>query len=68
MEVEEEEEGIVNLGNFPSVFFASLPFFSKLLESFGSHILKIVDTHDVFSDRHLRYLSHNQRPSWFSLL
>ncbi len=29
----EEEEGIGNFGNFPSVFFASLPFFSLLLFS-----------------------------------
>jgi glycosyltransferase involved in cell wall biosynthesis len=41
-------------------------FFSRALELFGADVLKIIDTHDVFTDRHLKYLQNNQAPRWFS--
>lgn len=41
-------------------------FFSKVLELFGNRVLKIVDTHDVFTDRYKSYLKNGQTPQWFS--
>ena len=41
-------------------------FFSRVLECFGRDIVKIIDTHDIFSNRHRLYLENNQRPPWFS--
>lgn len=41
-------------------------FFSRVLELFGPDVLKIVDTHDVFTDRHLKYLQNGQTPQWYS--
>ncbi|KAF0191349.1 MAG: group 1 glycosyl transferase [Gammaproteobacteria bacterium] len=41
-------------------------FFSRILELFGNDVLKIVDTHDVFTDRHLKYLKNGQVPQWYS--
>lgn len=41
-------------------------FFSRVLELFGSNVLKVLDTHDVFTDRHLKYLENGQVPRWFS--
>jgi glycosyltransferase involved in cell wall biosynthesis len=41
-------------------------FMSRALLRFSSDVLKVIDTHDVFSNRHVRYLSHNQAPAWFS--
>lgn len=41
-------------------------FFSRVLELFGPDVLKIVDTHDVFTDRHLKYLQNGQVPQWYS--
>ena len=39
-------------------------FFSKALVCFPG-ALKILDTHDIFGDRHRLFLRHGQRPSWF---
>lgn len=41
-------------------------FFSKALECFPSSVLKIIDTHDIFSDRHKLYLNKGVKPQWFS--
>jgi glycosyltransferase involved in cell wall biosynthesis len=41
-------------------------FFSRVLELFGKDVLKIIDTHDVFTDRHLKYLDNKQAPRWYS--
>lgn len=41
-------------------------FMSKALEAFGPDVIKILDTHDCFADRHRRYLQHGQAPQWFS--
>ncbi len=40
-------------------------FFSKALCRFGDEVLKVIDTHDVFSDRHLKFLANNQHPTFF---
>jgi len=41
-------------------------FLSRALECFDADVLKIIDTHDVFTDRHLHYLSIGERPRWYS--
>lgn len=40
-------------------------FFSKALECFGDQVLKIIDTHDVYTDRHLMYLENQKDPHWY---
>lgn len=41
-------------------------FFSKALVNFGNETLKILDTHDVFSNRHKKFLAQGKKPIWFS--
>jgi glycosyltransferase involved in cell wall biosynthesis len=41
-------------------------FLSKALLHFGSQTLKIIDTHDIFTNRFQLYLNNNQAPQWFS--
>ncbi|MFH2066083.1 MAG: glycosyltransferase family 4 protein [Pseudomonadota bacterium] len=41
-------------------------FFSKALTCFPKHVLKIVDTHDVLTDRHKIYLRNDKKYNWFS--
>ena len=41
-------------------------FLSRALECFDANVLKIIDTHDVFTNRHLHYFSKGERPRWFS--
>jgi len=41
-------------------------FFSKALECFPNHVLKIIDTHDVMTNRHRIYLQNNCDYRWFS--
>jgi hypothetical protein len=41
-------------------------FFSKALTCFPGQVLKVVDTHDVMTNRHKLYLQNNQKYNWFS--
>ncbi len=41
-------------------------FMSKSFEAFSLRALKIIDTHDIFTDRHKIYLANGQHPQWFS--
>lgn len=41
-------------------------FLSRVLDLFGPDVLKIIDTHDVFTDRHLKYLQNGLTPRWYS--
>jgi glycosyltransferase involved in cell wall biosynthesis len=41
-------------------------FFSRALACFDSSTLKMIDTHDVFTNRHRLYLEHGQTPAFFS--
>ena len=41
-------------------------FFSKVLCNFYKNVLKIIDTHDVFTDRHLLHIRKGIKPKWFS--
>lgn len=41
-------------------------FFSRALECFDGDVLKIIDTHDAFANRHRHYLAKGQTPKWYS--
>lgn len=41
-------------------------FLSRALLQFPSRTLKIIDTHDRFTDRHQMFLAAGQHPGWFS--
>jgi hypothetical protein len=41
-------------------------FWTRALGHFGSDVLKIVDTHDVFTRRHLMFLDAGQKSRWYS--
>jgi polysaccharide biosynthesis protein PslH len=41
-------------------------FMSRALLRFQNDVLKVIDTHDVFANRHRSYLRNNQPPTWFS--
>jgi glycosyltransferase involved in cell wall biosynthesis len=41
-------------------------FLSKVLDFFDNKTLKVIDTHDIFGDRHKNYLLAGQTPEWFS--
>jgi hypothetical protein len=41
-------------------------FWTRALENFGSDVLKIVDTHDVFTRRHLMYRNAGREYRWYS--
>jgi len=41
-------------------------FFSRALECFEGGVLKIIDTHDAFANRHRHYLKKGNIPKWFS--
>ena len=40
-------------------------FFSKALENFDNSVLKVIDTHDVFTNRHKLYQANGENPSFF---
>ena len=48
------------------VVIVEYAFFSKALKCFPSHVLKIIDTHDVLTDRHKLYLRNDEKYNWFS--
>ena len=41
-------------------------FLSRALLRFGGGVRKLIDTHDIFTDRHQRYLDQGQEPQWYS--
>ncbi|HUF10247.1 MAG TPA: glycosyltransferase [Rhodothermales bacterium] len=45
---------------------AQYVFMSRALLRFSDDVLKVLDTHDVFANRHRSYLSNDQRPHWYS--
>jgi len=48
------------------VVIVSYVFYSRLLESVPPSALKLLDTHDVFSDRYQLYRAHRQAGEFFS--
>lgn len=48
------------------IVFVEYAFFSKALNCFPKHVVKIVDTHDVFTNRHKIYQQGSTKYNWFS--
>lgn len=48
------------------IVFVEYIFFSKALECFGKDILKVIDTHDVFTNRNKIFTSEYRKSFWFS--
>ncbi len=48
------------------VVLAEYVFFSRSLLNFGGGVLKLIDTHDVFSNRFQQFLDNNETPVFFS--
>jgi glycosyltransferase involved in cell wall biosynthesis len=46
--------------------FVEYVFMSKAFEAFPAGVVKILDTHDRFADRHLHYLRAGKQPEWFA--
>lgn len=46
--------------------FVEYVFMSRALEAFPAGVVKVLDTHDRFADRHLHYLRAGKQPEWFS--
>lgn len=49
-----------------TVVMVEYVFMSKALLAFPDDVFKIIDTHDVFTDRHKHFLDAGREPSWFS--
>src|SRR5690606_32837607 len=50
----------------PGAVLVEYVYLSRALTLFGPHCLKLIDTHDVMTDRHARGIAQGQRPRWFS--
>lgn len=48
------------------VVIVSYVFYSRIFESVPESVLKLIDTHDVFSDRYRLYREHGQAREFFS--
>jgi len=57
--------GLQKKEQFGTVFVEYI-FLSKALLNFGENVLKVLDTHDMFTNRFKMYLKNNQQPQWFS--
>lgn len=51
----------------PQVVMVEYVFYSWLLKSFGPSIRKVIDTHDVFTNRHERFRRAGVRAEWYRL-
>lgn len=49
----------------PDVVLVEYVFMSRAFECFGSGALKMLDTHDIFGDRHRIYQKNGMKPQWF---
>jgi glycosyltransferase involved in cell wall biosynthesis len=47
------------------VVLVEYAFFSKALNVFDCETVKMLDTHDIFSNRHKLFQQHRQQPDWF---
>lgn len=56
---------LLDAGGF-DVVIVSYVFYSRLLESVPDAVRKLIDTHDVFSDRYSLYRKHGQANEFFS--
>ncbi|MBS1665939.1 MAG: glycosyltransferase [Bacteroidetes bacterium] len=46
---------------------ATYVFYSHTLQLFSKHIPKVIDSHDIFSNRYKQYLDKGRAPQWISL-
>lgn len=56
---------IINKKSFDIVFVEYI-FLSKAFLNFSSSTLKVLDTHDVMTNRHRLFLDNGKKPSWYS--
>lgn len=49
------------------VVFVEYVYMSRALGLFGDDVLKVIDCHDVFSNRYEQFLANNERPAFFSV-
>nr|WP_234043739.1 glycosyltransferase family 4 protein [Cerasicoccus arenae] len=49
----------------PSVVLIEYVFFSRAFSAFPSSVHRVIDTHDIFSDRHKSFLKAGLIPEWF---
>jgi polysaccharide biosynthesis protein PslH len=49
-----------------SVVHVNYVWYSPLLDQFGSDVVKVLDTHDVFGERRAKYTAAGMKPQWFS--
>jgi polysaccharide biosynthesis protein PslH len=54
-----------NAENFDCVVIEYV-FLSKLVSVFPKSVRTIIDTHDLFADRHKHYLENGMKPVWFA--
>jgi len=54
-----------NENNFDVVLIEYV-FLSKLASVFPKSVRTIIDTHDLFGDRHKHYLKNEMKPAWFA--
>lgn len=47
------------------IVWVNYVWFSAVLDHFPNTVFKIIDTHDVFGDRHLRFTEIGLEPEWF---
>jgi glycosyltransferase involved in cell wall biosynthesis len=50
----------------PDAVLVEYVYLSRLLQQVPATVLKLVDTHDVFGNRHRRYLNRGRTAIWFS--
>jgi polysaccharide biosynthesis protein PslH len=49
-----------------SVVHVNYVWYAPLLDQFGSDVVKVLDTHDVFGERRTKYTAAGMKPQWFS--
>lgn len=49
-----------------NVVHVNYVWYSPLLEVFGSDVVKVLDTHDIFGERRQKYTAAGMKPQWFS--
>lgn len=49
-----------------NVVHVNYVWYAPLLDQFGSDVIKVLDTHDVFGERRQKYTAAGMKPQWFS--
>ena len=49
-----------------SLVHVNYVWYAPLLDQFGSDVVKVLDTHDVFGERRAKYTAAGMKPQWFS--